>query len=501
MKTQQKYLTLALLYFAVSLIGILHHELWLDEAHHWLLARDSHSVSELIANTRTEGHPLLWSFLLYAITRFTADPFWMQFVHILISTTAVFVLLRKAPFGWIFKILFIFGYFMIFEYNLISRNYMLGILFLFLACSVFRDRQRQFTCLCLFLALAANVHLMFSIISFALFVTLLLEQAIERQLFQRKFVVGYAIFVLGLVSIVVQIQSTQSDWLLEPIRQMSLSERLVKGFVSLFKGLINIPDLRTIYFWNSNYIANAFRPVATVLALLIYLLPLVIFSKNRKTIFFVYTALIGAQFFFFVTQRGATRFHGMTFIIFIMALWIEYYYRSEDYKLQAIVNRFHLTSLKNPIVYGILAIHFFSGIGAYVTDYHYPFTSAKETVDFLRSEKLDDREIISTTCDGTIISAYLGRKIWFLCEADYESFCRWDSACANTIANERIFQMVADYMKTHDHAIYVSYFPLVQVTQNSVWLPDPGFKFRFLKKFDVNMVDKTYYYIFEVSKE
>src|ERR1051325_7144692 len=132
---------LTLLYFALSLVGIWHHEFFIDEAHHWLLARDSGSVSELVANTRIEGHPLSWSFLLFVLTRFTSNPFWMQLLHIVISTTTGFVFLRKAPFSWGFKILFIFGYFMIFEYNLISRNYMLAIGFLFCACWLFGDRH------------------------------------------------------------------------------------------------------------------------------------------------------------------------------------------------------------------------------------------------------------------------------------------------------------------------------------------------------------------------
>ncbi len=145
MKKETTYLILlTAIYFAVSLDGILHHELWLDEAHHYLLARDSNSFIELVKNTRYEGHPILWNTLLYGITRFSLNPFWMQFLHILISTSVVFIFLRKAPFNWIFKTLFIFGYFMIFEYNVISRNYILGVLFLFLACSVFEKRKENF---------------------------------------------------------------------------------------------------------------------------------------------------------------------------------------------------------------------------------------------------------------------------------------------------------------------------------------------------------------------
>jgi hypothetical protein len=503
LKHDPKYLyALTLIYFAVSLIGIWHHEFFIDEAHHWLLARDSHSVAELFANTRIEGHPLLWSLMLYAITRFTSDPFWMQFLHILISTSAVFVFLRKAPFSWVFKILFIFGYFMIFEYNLISRNYMLGILFLFLACSVFRDRQQKFISLCVFLALAANTHLMFSVIAFALFLTLLLENWNDGRLFTRESTIGYAVFVLGLVSIMLQIQHTNSDWLLEPIRQLPLSERLIKGAASLFKGLINIPDFRTMYFWNSNYFTNALRPLAAVLVVAIYLLPLALFAKNKKTLFFVYTALIGTQIFFFITQRAATRFQGMTFIIVIVALWIENYYRPENSKLKDLLHSLKLTLFKKPIVYGILAIQLFSGIYAYTMDYLYPFTSAKSTVDFFYEQGLADREIVSVTCDGTLISAYLERKIWFLCDGGYESFCHWDSGCAGTVTAEKALVMLTDYMQTHNDVIFVSYYPLSKTTEIGRWMPiNEKVKFRFLKKFDINMVDKTYYYVFEVSKK
>jgi hypothetical protein len=489
-------------YFVVSLVGILHHEFFIDEAHHWLLARDSHSISELFANTRIEGHPLLWSFLLYGITRFTSDPFWMQFLHILISTSVVFLFLRKAPFSWFFKILFIFGYFILFEYNLISRNYMLGVLFVFLACSVFQDRQRNFTLLCVFLAFAANTHLMFSVIAFAVFMTLLLENVMARQLFKKDFVIGYLIFALGITSIVLQIQYTDSDWLLEPIRQMPLSERIVKGVASLFKGWINIPDFRTMYFWNSNYIVNAFRPLATVLVVLIYILPLLLFFKNRKTIFFVYAALIGTQVFFFMTQRAATRFQGITFIIFITALWMENYYRPEDYKLKDLLHSLKLTLFKKPIVYGILVIQLFSGIYAYTMDYLYPFTSAREAVDFFHEKGLDNREIVSVTCDGTLISAYLERKVWFLCDGGYESFCHWDSGCAGSVTAEKALVMLADYMQTHDDVIYVSYYPLSKTSEIGRWITlDDQFRFRLLQKFDVNMVDKTYYYVFEVSKK
>lgn len=115
MKTNTKYLYLLVsLYFIVSLIGVLHHELWLDEAHHWLLARDSHSIADLAQNIRREGHPILWSLMLYGVSCLTSNLVAMQLLHIIVSTVTVFVFLKNAPFSWLFKAIFIFGYFMVF---------------------------------------------------------------------------------------------------------------------------------------------------------------------------------------------------------------------------------------------------------------------------------------------------------------------------------------------------------------------------------------------------
>lgn len=502
MNSDTKYLYfLSLLYFIISWIGILHHELWLDEAHHWLLARDSNSFFDLIKNTRFEGHPLLWSSMLYGITRCTTNPFWMQLLHILISTSFVVVFLKKAPFDWLFKTLFIFGYFIIFEYNLISRNYSLGILFLFLACSVFKDRSSKFLLLSFYLALTLNTHLIFSITAFALFLVLLMEQLQNKQLFNRKNTWGYLIFGLGLLSILIQIQTTNSNWFLNPIDKIPLNIRLINGFIAFFKGLITIPDFRTIHFWNSNLLVNLSKPISAIFALLIYFIPLLLFFKNKKTLYFVYFALIGTQIFFFITQRAATRFHGMTYITIIIALWIEYYYESDNYKLKDYLNSLKLTLFKKPIIYSILLIQFFSGVCAYSMDCVYPFTNAKKTVEYLKTQKLLSKEIVTVTCDGTLLSAYLERKIYFLCDDSLQSFCHWDSSCAKNVNQEKTIALLTNYLNSDKKILFISYYPLTNDTKTKNWQPlNSSIKACFVKKFDQNIIEKSNYYIYKVSK-
>src|SRR5579862_8959723 len=99
-------------YAVIVLAGILHHELWFDEAQPFCLSLASHSFKELFYNTRFEVHPPLWDLLLYAITRFSSNPFFMQVMNAALAVMAVCIFLRYSPFSAGFKLFFVFGYFM-----------------------------------------------------------------------------------------------------------------------------------------------------------------------------------------------------------------------------------------------------------------------------------------------------------------------------------------------------------------------------------------------------
>ena len=129
--------------------GISVHEIWLDDMHHWLLARDSNSLTELYQIARKDWHPLTWNVLLYIISRFSFDPFWMQILHITISAIVVYIFFSYSPFPLLYKILFAFGYYILYEYNVISRNYNLMVLFCFIICILYPRRTKSYLLLSL----------------------------------------------------------------------------------------------------------------------------------------------------------------------------------------------------------------------------------------------------------------------------------------------------------------------------------------------------------------
>lgn len=439
---------LTFLFFILSLIGILNHELWLDEAHHWLLGRDSTNFSNLLYNTKYEGHPLIWNILIFYISRITSNPFWMQFLHILISSTAILIFLKKAPFSFIIKLLFIFSYYIFFEYNLISRNYALGLLFIILAISVYKNRKEKLTLLCLYLAIAINTHLIFAVIAFGIYCTLFFENiTTNKTRIKLLFSKGSVIVALAIIICAIQVIPPQDTYFFEESKYLSFYERMIIGFTSFFKGLFPVPDFRTIHFWNTNVVVNMSKIVAAILSLLTYMLPYILFRKNKISLFFSYITLLGANIYFYITQLSSTRQFGMTFVILIVALWIH----SEWYKN----NKYVQSTLSKYLIYSILFVQFLTGIYAYGMDIKYPFASSKKIVEILVEKDLTEVPVVTTFCEGTIFSPYLKEKVYFLCGDDYESFCDWNRHELCDFTNEAIIEKISE-LKMNKSIVFIS---------------------------------------------
>ncbi len=215
-----KYITysncLVLVFFVLSFVGILNHEMWRDETQAWLIARDSSTLTDLYENLKFEGHPALWHLCLFIITKFTHNPFAMQFFHILIATAIVWIFVKLSPFNILQKTLFTFSYFPFFEYNLISRNYNLALLFVFIFCYLFTKKKRNYILLFSSLALLANTNVYGLLICLCSSATLIIDTIriyrIDKSQLNRKqiknFKIGSDRFIFRYRLIIFSISST-----------------------------------------------------------------------------------------------------------------------------------------------------------------------------------------------------------------------------------------------------------------------------------------------------
>ena len=124
------------LYLIVLALNIYYHEFWGDELQSWNLAKGSTSFFGLLQNIRYEGHPPLWYILLYGLSKISHNPSGIKVLHYCIASLVAYILCYKSPFNSIVKLFVLFGYYFVYEYSAISRNYSIALLLIFSICIV-----------------------------------------------------------------------------------------------------------------------------------------------------------------------------------------------------------------------------------------------------------------------------------------------------------------------------------------------------------------------------
>ncbi len=241
-----------LVYGVACVIGMLHHEVWFDEVQHFLIARDSKSILELATNNKYDIHVLLWKMLLFFDTHYISDnPMSMQILHLVIINIAVYFFLCYAPFNLVAKLLIIFGYYFIFEYSILCRNYALGIMFLFITCKLLSEPGKHLIAIGILMFLMCNTHIFFIFASVGIFIYLCYYNY-EHRSFNARFGALTVLLLAGLVISVIEIRNLPADnvyfhpgltaWL--TVHNLSFA---VHG---LDKGYISFPPLHDPNFWN-----------------------------------------------------------------------------------------------------------------------------------------------------------------------------------------------------------------------------------------------------------
>jgi hypothetical protein len=159
-------------YAALVAYAIPYHEPWTDEAQAWQIAR-SVSLSALFqTNIRHEATTGLWHFLLWVLIRAHVNYTGLHWICGAIAVAGVSLFVLKSPFPRYLKLAFPFTYFLLFQYAVIARSYVLMPLLLFLIAIQWRRNPLWIGIL---LGLMANLSVHAAVISGGLAVVYLLE--------------------------------------------------------------------------------------------------------------------------------------------------------------------------------------------------------------------------------------------------------------------------------------------------------------------------------------
>ena len=429
-----------LLFFILGIIGIVHHEMWRDELQSWLIAKDSSSMIDLFNNLRYEGHPALWHICLYLITRFTHNPLAMQIFHLLLATSVIYVFINFSPFTQLQKILFTFGYFPFYEYNLISRSYSLGLLLIFIFCALYPRRKRGYISLSIVLALLANTHVYGLTIAIVLGMTLFIDALVSQDIVtllkknQGNIIVSLAIFIgLLLIAIWQMLPPVDADFKGDELKiQQSVllsvfNPRLVPTLVTIWNSYIPIPNFFD-YKWNINILnENIIAKIcAVIFSINLLLFSIVIFLRQPIVLFLYLSGTWGILLFTYTKYHGALRHHGHLFIVFLVCIWLSSFYL----KTELIKRRKNLVTWvernKNSYLNLILLSHLIAGIFVYYIDYNYTFSASKEVASFIEQQGLKNNILVgSIDYAASPVAAFLDRGIYYPEINKVASFVVW----------------------------------------------------------------------------
>ena len=192
-----EYLTLVL-YAALVAFAIPYHEPFVDEAQSWQLARTLSLHDLFHTYLRYEGSPGLWHILLWVLIRLHVTYANIHWICGAIGFAGVSVLVLKSPFPRYLKLTLPFTYFLLFQYAVIARNYVLAPLLFFLIALCWK---RTPLVVALMLGLLANVSLHTAVISGGLAIAYLIarnrEGSASDPRFRRQLIFG-AFILLGL---------------------------------------------------------------------------------------------------------------------------------------------------------------------------------------------------------------------------------------------------------------------------------------------------------------
>lgn len=526
MSTLRFALMLTAAYFIVVLIGMLTHQMWRDEHQAWLVARDANSLSQLLDNMNYEGNPALWHFFLYWITRVTHDPVYMQIFHLLIATSFIFIFNRYSPFSNLHKILFTFGYFVVYEYAVISRSYSLGILLVFAICALYKNRTTRYIIIGLLLALLANVTIYAVVLACCLAGILVLDYFLYQQKNAKatlQLAAGVLIFILGVAFSLYQIWPDKDNSFPAAYATSPFDfQRWWQVASKVFTTYGYIPQVEE-NFWNTNiYLKDAALITTNNFGALLgqnpvyiwgwILMPVLILTAGiciflRKPLILLLYAgtMLGLLSVYYYTALLHSRYCGYLLIALIVCYWLAEYYPEKKYHgYFAGLGK----KISKPFLTAVLALNVIGAIVAYSMEMQYKFSPSKEVANYIKETKLDSLPVVGIT-DFTIspLATYLDTKIYYPQMNDLGSFTIWSKKRKDQMTLQETIAVLGAYMdKGRGRVLWVKdSAPQVsmdgqnpQDMQKAIIRND--LQVDLLKKFDPGIVKDEKYYIYLVQK-
>jgi hypothetical protein len=388
------------------------HELWRDEIHCWSVGRNADGLWDLLTGIRRyDGHPFLWYYVLYLVSRWSRSEVYLHVVTIVLATLSSYLWLRHANLPRVLRLMLLGTYCFFFEYSVISRSYALGVFLAFLFCRLYDPRQlrilRLFVVLVLlsftsvygcFMAAGLGGFLFWQ--SVAKLARAPLARRHRRRLY-RQWLLGFALLGFALyVHVKTSLPPPDAFYSASGGTHPSLLSS--GGFGRQFWSALFPSHRRTDGTWIvSGFVGDRsiwFRQHLLAPAGAVLLLWLVALRKVPAAALALLVGVAAMALFQAHEYAGYLRHWGHFFILVVLALWLHAKHGKPWpvllYALAAVT----------------MTVQMETNVGAVKAEIEFPFSGALEAASYLRAHRLADEPIVATYDHAaSAIAGYLDR--------------------------------------------------------------------------------------------
>ena len=175
---KHKYnISLLIIWLFITLITLLNHEIWRDEAQVWCIVRDL-NIIDIFKTARIEGHPMLWYLIVMPFAKLGFPVISMQMLSLLLVFAAVVFLIFRSPFNNYFKTIVVFSSGMLYFIPVVARNYALIPIFIFILADLYKKRTERPFLYIFTLILLSHTHILMLCFCLVLFIFFAVEKII-----------------------------------------------------------------------------------------------------------------------------------------------------------------------------------------------------------------------------------------------------------------------------------------------------------------------------------
>lgn len=474
-------------YSLLTTFLISNHILWLDEAHHWLISVKSETVTELLHNLRYDGHPVLWNVILHFANEIYPSYIAMKVVHLIISLATSIIIIFYTPYSTLQKILILLGYFIFYEYSIISRNYALGVFLILAAAVLIRNGKMDIRfSICVILLPQTNLFgLIFSLVLFSFYINEFIRMNDSKGNF--KSYISILLYVLSLLGSLYFIVPPLDHPILEKLFHFSVIDILKLPIIISMLSIFSFPDFTTIHWWNSNLFVSKMGSFAAIFILAFSFILFFFYQLNKKIFWFFGSVFILFVMFGVSTEFLSSRYFGYIFISFLFILTVFY-----DQIFSPQVRNSNVNIIGVLIVYIVLYLQGIAGVSAAILEYNTVFSSSNETAQFIKSNGYSNKEIIVSPFNSLPpISLYLDKEIFSPETNNYETFCKWNYK-PFFISESEIMQRIKSKVLGDNFCIFI--------TPNKILDFYPEMKIDLLKYCEETVIKSGRFYIYKIQK-